>query len=302
MASIDSGEFSDLEHKGVAVLYFLFGVLGVLTNSFVLKTFMKDGVLTSPKNILHVNLAFSNILVVLGFPFSGLSSWHGKWLFGQQGCQLYGVESYTGGIACTGFVFALCFERYLANRQRQIYDTMSSSTWWLITLAVWIHAFVWAILPVLGWSSYSMEASGVACGLNWLKHDFNHTSFVIFMTIEHSVIYLLAFIFLKSAKSYVDSHTILEVNTQNWFTEKQLVWITFAFLLIAGIGWGPYGYFAVWSQHTQITSISMLAVTLPPLFAKGSTIFYIIPYLVASNRFRDAVVGGDVGSGDKKEK
>lgn len=54
------------------------GVCGVLANSFVLKTFMKEGVLVSPKNILHMNLAFSNILVVLGFPFSGLSSWHGK--------------------------------------------------------------------------------------------------------------------------------------------------------------------------------------------------------------------------------
>lgn len=55
------------------------GVSGVLANSFVLKTFMKEGVLVSPKNILHINLAFSNILVVLGFPFSGLSSWHGKY-------------------------------------------------------------------------------------------------------------------------------------------------------------------------------------------------------------------------------
>lgn len=52
---------------------------GVLANSFVLKTFMKEGVLVSPKNILHINLALSNILVVLGFPFSGLSSWHGKY-------------------------------------------------------------------------------------------------------------------------------------------------------------------------------------------------------------------------------
>jgi hypothetical protein len=32
----------------------------------------------SPKNILHINLAFANVLVVLGFPFSGLSSWHGR--------------------------------------------------------------------------------------------------------------------------------------------------------------------------------------------------------------------------------
>lgn len=41
-------------------------------------------------------------------------------MFGIRGCQMYGVESYTGGMACTAFVFTLCMERYLANRQRQI--------------------------------------------------------------------------------------------------------------------------------------------------------------------------------------
>lgn len=71
-----------------------------------------------------------------------------------------------------------------------------------------------------------MEASGVACGLSWLTHDFNHTTFVIAMAVEHCVIYLLAFIFLKSAKSSVDSPVVLEVNTRNWFTEKQLVWVS----------------------------------------------------------------------------
>lgn len=137
-----------------------------------------------------------------------------------------------------------------------------------------------------------MEASGVSCGLSWLKHDFNHASFIMVMTIEYATLFLLAILFLRSAKSYVDSPTVLEVNTKNWFTEKQLVWITFAFLMIAGVGWGPYGYFGIWSQRTKITSVSMLAVTLPPLFAKASASLYIVPYLAASDHFREAIVGG----------
>lgn len=62
--------------------------------------------------------------------------------------------------------------------------------------------------------------------------------------------------------------------------------------MIAGVGWGPYGYFGIWSQRTKITSISMLAVTLPPLFAKASASLYIVPYLAASDHFREAIVGG----------
>lgn len=40
------------------------------------------------------------------------------------------------------------------------------------------------------------------------------------------------------------------------------------------------------------TSVSMLAVTLPPLFAKASASLYIVPYLAASDHFREAIVGG----------
>ena len=54
--------------------------MGVLTNSLVMRVFLKDGVLASPKNILHINLAFANILVVAGFPFSGLSCFHGRYV------------------------------------------------------------------------------------------------------------------------------------------------------------------------------------------------------------------------------
>lgn len=107
-----------------------------------------------------------------------------RWVFGIRGCQLYGVESYTGGMACPAFIFTLCLERYLANRQRHICkdarvfwcqlnwstiwlsvsslndfycldDTMTTGTWWLIALAVWLHAITWAILPILGWNRLS---------------------------------------------------------------------------------------------------------------------------------------------------
>lgn len=58
------------------------------------------------------------------------------------------------------------------------------------------------------------------------------------------------------------------------------------------IGWGPYAYFAVWAVYTDSPNVSMLAVTLPALFAKGATSLYPLPYILASERFRVAYSGG----------
>lgn len=91
--------------------------------------------------------------------------------------------------------------------------------------------------------SYSMEASGVSCGLSWLKHDFNHASFIMVMTIEYATLFLLAILFLRSAKSYVDSPTVLEVNTKNWFTEKQLVWVSYSILISGILLNSPFSHF-----------------------------------------------------------
>lgn len=67
--------------------------------------------------------------------------------------------------------------------------------------------------------------------------------------------------------------------------------ICLTFLIFALVGWGPYGYFAMWTAFSDLKSVTMLASTLPPLFAKGATCLYPIPFLVASDRFREACVG-----------
>ncbi|KAK3090725.1 hypothetical protein FSP39_014106 [Pinctada imbricata] len=265
--------------------------MGVLSNSLVMKVFLQDGVLSSPKNILHINLAFANILVVAGFPFSGLSCFHGRWLFGKVGCDLYGIESYTGGIASFTFVILLCFERYLSNCHRELYKRTDSFTWWLVSMVTWLHALVFGISPIFGWSEYSIEASGVACGPNWMRNDLNHVSYIGVMCLEAGILLVLAILCINAAKKRVDSPIIEKISATSWFSEKQLVWICFSFVMIAAVGWGPYAYFAVWTLASDIKSISMLAASCPPLFAKASASLYAIPYLVAAEQFRERFCG-----------
>ncbi|CAC5366730.1 RRH [Mytilus coruscus] len=295
------GHFSDLEHRGIGCLYFVLGSIGVLSNCLVMNVFIRENVVSAPKKVLHINLCFSNVLVCLGFPFAGLSSFKGKWLFETFGCQAYGVESYTAGYAALGFVIALCIERYCSVRYTEFYDSSSTMTWWMMALVVWITSLLWALFPLFGWSSYAPEASGVACGLNWLKKDTSHLTYGMCICLGSLFWYIVA-AFCISGTKQEKPIVVTRGQEYEWLNNHQLHWICIGFLVFVIIGWGPYGMFMCWSLITDATEVSMLAASLPPLFAKGCTVLYPIGYLLSSEKIRNGVLGGYLEEPVKKEK
>ena len=122
---------------------FVLGVMGVLTNSLVMRVFLKDGVLASPKNILHINLAFANILVVAGFPFSGLSCFHGRYVSLNVYTQaVYRLGSSTSLIVYTGVGYISA-----------IFDFFSMFRVWFPNFNLWISNFVLWISNFILWIS-----------------------------------------------------------------------------------------------------------------------------------------------------
>jgi r-opsin len=73
----------------------------LIGNSLVLHLFMKTKDLRTPANMFVVNLAFSDVcMMITQFPMFVLNCFNGGvWLFGPLFCELY---------ACTGSIFGLC--------------------------------------------------------------------------------------------------------------------------------------------------------------------------------------------------
>lgn len=296
-----SGDFTDLEHRGIGCLYFILGAMGVLSNCLMLNVFIRRNVMSAPKKVLHINLCVSNMMVCLGFPFSGLSSFKGKWLFETFGCQAYGVETYTGGYASVGFVIALCIERYYAVRCTEFYESTSAMTWWLISFGVWMISLMWAVFPLFGWSSYAPESSGVACGLNWLQKDYSHWTYSFAIMVGYYFLYAVAMVCISAARQ--DNPKIVTRGQESeWLDDNQLRGLCIGFLSVSIVAWGPYGMIMGWSMVSSSTELSMLAASLPPLFAKGGTSLYPFGYLLASSKIRESMLGGFQEEEEKKGK
>ncbi|KAL5018414.1 hypothetical protein ScPMuIL_004136 [Solemya velum] len=286
------GQFTSEELLAVGVLYFVIGVFGFLSNLRVLLVFVRNRVLTSPKHVLHVNMAIANMLVVAGFPISTASSFSNRWMGGYGGCQAYGVVSLLGGILAVATVTLLCVERYLVMCWSDTYQVVSTKSMWIIVGFCWFYAALWAIFPTMGWSRYTVNVTTVACSLDWHSKDFNHTSYVISLTIATGIFFSIALLSLylthtkPTQTTYWSENTPVKEEQVDWFSDRILLLIAGTFLVFLSLGFGPFAYFATWNVYKKNPEVSMLAETIPPIMAKMSTTLYPLAYQLGSSKFR----------------
>nr|BBH84663.1 retinochrome [Ambigolimax valentianus] len=313
------GGFTKFEHATVGVLYLLFCVVGVTTNFLTALTFYKDArLLSNGKPWLHICLALANIGVVAPSPFPASSSFSGRWLYGKTVCQVYAFEGMFVGMVAIGSVIGLCLERYyIANTLRS--KSKETSGWfygWTILLIVG-NGFFWAVMPLLGWSSYDIEHTGTSCAINWKNPDESFISYMLtLMVFSFALPSAVAFFCLYSTHAKpVDqstpasdgsgqgqASTSAQTTDQHLgpISEDQMQSLCYVFLLLMLTGWGPFALLCLVTILEGSAGLSMLAGCIPPLTCKLMVSMYPLAYAIISPRFKQsfkALLGGT----DKKQ-
>ncbi|XP_025113272.1 visual pigment-like receptor peropsin [Pomacea canaliculata] len=302
MCASSPSEFTRFEHATVGALYMIFGVGGVVTNLLIILAFFKDkALLRGSTSWLHVSLAFANICVVAPAPFPASSSFSGRWLYGDKVCQAYAFEGMFVGIAAIGAVFSLCVERYLVSKREDAMQQNPAAFYWVATVINISNALFWSVMPLLGWSRYSVDHTGAACAIDWKSGDESYASY---MTMLCFFPFALPFAFaiaclyasipkapaLTSASGSLPqaSGQPARDHTTSSFTEGQLRWLCLCFLVLVLVGWGPFAWLCLWAMVGDTAGVSMLAATIPPLACKFTTMMYPLTYNVINPRFRAA--------------
>ncbi|GFN78311.1 visual pigment-like receptor peropsin [Plakobranchus ocellatus] len=300
------------------------GVLGVSSNLLTAVTFYKDArLLQGSRPWLHILLALANVAVVSPSPLPASSSFSGRWLYGNFMCQLYAFEGMFAGIVAISAVIVLCVERYsVANSSKK-----KENSWfylWSVLFAL-SNGFFWAVMPLLGWSRYDIEHTGVSCALDWKNPDESYVSFLVTMEIFSFFLPLMAAALClysacyagtdkpaipstaastssssKSAASDGQGRAEETSQVSAGFNESQLRTLCCIFLLFVSVGWGPFAFLCTKTMVSGSSGLSMLAGTIPPLACKLMVSAYPAAYAVTSARFRQTVLT-ILGLGEKKE-
>ena len=181
------------------------GSMAIAGNTMVLKIFSRYDKLRTPSNMLVVNLAFSDLMLMLTLVpesvynfFSG-----GTWQFGALGCQIHSfcgmkmktisLNKLTASIIDLHYVnlgaffgysqittlTIISWDRYnvIVNGFQGSPMTYTKATLWI--LFNWIWAFGWAISPLVGWGLYALDGMMGTCSFDHYTATMNHKSHIL---------------------------------------------------------------------------------------------------------------------------
>ncbi|XP_061626451.1 opsin-5-like isoform X2 [Phyllopteryx taeniolatus] len=279
-------------------LYILFCMLSLLGNCILLLVAYHKRSTLKPAEFFIINLSISDLgMTLFLFPMAIASSFSHRWLFGEIACQLYAMCGVLFGLCSltnlTALSFVCCLKVSFPNHGNKF----SSAHARLLVAGVWCYASVFAVGPLAQWGRYSSEPYGIACCIDWHAPNqelsalsYTVCLFVFCYALPCTIIFLsYASILLtvRGSRKAVQQH----VSPQTKTTSAQFLIVKLSVAVCIGFlgAWTPYAGVAMWSAFNDATQVPPSAFAVAAVFAKSSTIYNPVVYLLCKPNFRECL-------------
>jgi r-opsin len=166
MISPHWGQFppmNPLWHQILGFAIFVLGLVSMIGNYVVISVFTSTKSLRTPSNLLVVNLAFSDFLMMFTMgPAMVINCWHETWIFGPLACELYAGAGSLFGCVSIWTMTMIAFDRYNVIVKGLSAKPMTNNTATIKILTIWVLALIWTAAPMLGWNRYVPEGNMTA--------------------------------------------------------------------------------------------------------------------------------------------
>ena len=184
----------------IAFSMFLIFFLGLSENSFSLYIFFRTKSLRTTNNIFIAGLLISDwSQSVFGIPLVVVSSVAREWVFGHGLCVYYGFIITFLGLTQITTLTAISLDKYFVIVRKAQIAVLEKKKAVLIILLCYLNGFLWALFPVLGWSSYQLEAVNVSCSIPWQSKETSDVSYCLSLTVFAWILPLGAIVYSYSS-------------------------------------------------------------------------------------------------------
>ncbi|CAM1298573.1 Uncharacterised protein g2164 [Pycnogonum litorale] len=291
----------ELMDTTTGAMLIIIGIFGGFGNGVFLMSMNKFRVLFTPANILLINLAAGDFLMVLSQnPFSGSSALMHRWLYGKAGCQIYGFMGFLSGTVMIGSMTVIAVYRYNVTKTSYECVNLTFRKAAFIVSGVWLNAVFWSTMPLLGWSRYGLEPSLTACTIDWSHNDTSYKTFLVTYCILGYIVP-----FCIQIWCYYHATTILhkddprnrQSDETNTSTKTPFVWALHSSATKMGIvlvtsfliAWTPYAILCMWTVFDNPSNVPFWLTIVPPIFAKTFTVVNPIVFYASNPRLRRAM-------------
>jgi len=294
-------------HNLLGVIYIFLGLISLIGNLLVIYLFIKSKRLRNPANSLVINLAFSDLGMMLSqFPIFIWNTFNGGvWSFGPLACQIYAATGSAFGMCSICTMAAIAYDRYnvIAKGVQSVRLTTGKSILWI--LFCWIYAIGWSIPPFFNWGSYIPDGVLDFCSYDYLSGNLSTVTYTFTMFAVNYCIPLLIILFCyfhivravslreQNLRRQVDKMDAVSLRTDSaanasnmdiHFAKVNLINVTMWVAL-----WTPYVVVVLHGALGQRDMITPLVSTLTFLTARCIAVVNPIVYAFSHTKYRLAL-------------
>ncbi|XP_073978945.1 opsin, ultraviolet-sensitive-like isoform X2 [Rhodnius prolixus] len=277
-------------HYIFAAVYFLVMLVGVSGNLLVIFMILSFRTLRTSSNILILNLAVSDFLMVAKMPVFIYNSFYFGPVLGEMGCHFYGFIGGLSGTASILTLAAIAMDRYLGIAHPLNFNQGRAKKRTIVWITfIWVYSITFASIPLshIGVKTYVPEGFLTSCSFDYLSTDIQNRCFIFIYFVAAWCLPLLVII-----TSYVGiCREVLRVSLIRKGQEREqrkreaklsaiLALATFLWFL----SWTPYAAVALLGIFGYKNHITQLASMIPALFCK--TAACVNPFIYGLNHPR----------------
>ncbi|CAH0722549.1 unnamed protein product, partial [Brenthis ino] len=289
------------------LLGFVIGVLGFISvtgNGMVIYIFTTTKTLKTPSNILVVNLAFSDFLMMaMMAPPMVINCYNETWVFGPLACQLYACAGSLYGCVSIWTMTMIAFDRYNVIVKGIAAKPMTINGAILRVFGIWLFSLAWTVAPLFGWGRYVPEGNMTACGTDYFDKSWSNRTYIMLYSVAcyylplFLIIYSYFFIVqavaahekaMREQAKKMNVASLRSSDQANTSAECKLAKVALMTISLWFMAWTPYlviNYAGIFETMT----ISPLVTIWGSVFAKANAVYNPIVYGISHPKYRAAL-------------
>lgn len=281
----------------MVVIFFILGVvLSLALNLLVIIVIAKRGKETNHLDLIMLSLAIADIIRSgIGYPVEIDAINHSKQI-NKISCKIAGFSTTFLGIVSITHLVGISIERcILINFPWRARDWFANK--WIalyIIVPSWCYSFIWALMPLFGWSSYAREQGAkYRCSIDLSSSNKENSSYAYTLLVFCFVIPVLLII-ISSALTIKQMGSMrrasvnigMDAHASGLRRQQEVKHNIMAFALIITffVAWSPYA--ACVLVMTIYGKVGETLLTFSVILAKTSTLYNPIIYIIFMRDFR----------------
>lgn len=194
------------------------------------------------------------------------------------------------------FFFLNYLNRYHILKNPFGVSKVKLQTTYLSILICVLLALLWSVLPLFGWSYYSLEGALTSCSVEWKDRSINVISYNVTVFLFVYFIPLLAIIRINFKLIFMIHGLQQILKTKNTMETRRIIIernsTVIMILIVIGftISWTPYAITSMYTAFINPSGVSPIVATLPSLFAKSSMLWPSVLYIFSSSNIKSLIL------------